>query len=594
MRFFQGSVAAICSVSTILVGISLSMAGDPPAPASIDAAPAGPPPRTLDHFGVAPLPTLTKKQPVKSPENKAAETTPAPMKNDQPRTLPRTLPTASSTSRKPIIDPMVRKVSQSEALVPSDNAASSSIPSTPSTATRGNVIRPTVEVRQIVPPQVTAGTPCPIELTITNQGESAVEKVILTDSIDTTLEVVSSNPRSEQSGQTLVWSLGRLEPKESKRITFSVIARKNAGSPSALARASVSYAAAVESEIRLLTPNVAVNLSGTDRGMVGQPMDLSIDLENRGNSPAGGVILRCILPPGLAHSEGPELEYEVGELAAGEVRNVPLTLTASVAGSSTVKVIIQGEGLSPTAAEHPITVEDYQMALEVEGPAQRYLNQTGIYKIKVTNQSSATVNHAEVATPLPDGLSFAHASDGGQVAGDGRMVRWTMPEIPAHETKELTLTCVASKIGNQPLSPAIMIAQRQIAQAQCETNVRGVAAISVEVADVADPVELNGETIYEIHILNQGTMGVTGVVVTCEIPEEVEATAADGPTSQRIVGRSLTFDPLAELAPNAEAIFRVKCKGVKEGSARFKATVQTEQLKTPINEEESTTIYSTQ
>jgi uncharacterized repeat protein (TIGR01451 family) len=443
---------------------------------------------------------------------------------------------------------------------------------------------------------VTAGQPGVIELTVVNQGESAVEKVILTDSIDSSLEVVSSNPRSEQTGNTLVWSLGRMEPKETKRVTFSVIARRNTGvgAASALARATVSYSAAVESEMKLLTPDVSVRLSGPNRGMIGQPLDLVIELENKGNSPASAILLRCALPPGLAHSEGPELEYEVGEIAAGESRTVPLTLSSSVAGEHNVKVVIQGEGLTPIHAEQVMTIEDFQVTLSAEGPPQRYLNQTGTYKIRVQNGGSASIANLTVQAPIPDGLTFAHASDGGQWVGGNAMVRWNLADLPAGESKELTLTCVGAKIGDFVLAPEAQVNQRQIAVGKVATSVRGVAALSVEVADVADPVEVQGETIYEIHVVNQGTMTVTGVAVVCTIPEEIEAIAADGPTSQRIVGQVLTFDPLAELAPHAEAIFRVKCRGLKEGNARFKATVQTEQLKSPVTEEESTTVYNAQ
>jgi uncharacterized repeat protein (TIGR01451 family) len=461
-------------------------------------------------------------------------------------------------------------------------------------ATRGNVIRPTVEVRQITPPQVTPGTPSPIELTVINQGDSAVEKVILTDSLDSTLEVVSSNPRSEQSGNTLVWSLGRLEPKESKRVTFSVVARRQTGAPTALARASVTYTSAVESSMKLLTPDVAVHLSGPTKGMVGQPIDLSIELENKGNSPATGVLLRCALPPGLAHSEGPELEYEVGDLNPGESRSVPLTLTSSVAGESNIKVVIQADAVASIAAEHVLAIDDFQIGIDSEGPSQRYLNQTGAYKFRITNGGSASVTGVAVQVPLPEGLSFAYASDGGQAAGGTSVVRWNISDIAAGQTKEISLACVGAKIGDFHLEPEVLVGQRQVAVGKISTSIRGVAALSVEVADVADPVEVNGETIYEIHVVNQGTMAATGVVVTCTVPEEVEAVAADGPTSQRIVGQVLTFDPLAELAPHAEAIFRVKCKGLKEGNARFKATVSTDQLKTPVNEEESTTVYNGQ
>ncbi len=165
----------------VLSGATLAWGGDPPVPPSVEISKISPssvessknsaPPRTLESFQTSPLPTLEKKagNGAKPTKVGAAIGDPSPGSG---RTLPRTLPTAgkSISKRTPIVDPMVRTVSQEESLVPESKTSVPTATSAGATpATRGNVIKPTVEVRQITPPQVTPGTPSPIELTVINQ-----------------------------------------------------------------------------------------------------------------------------------------------------------------------------------------------------------------------------------------------------------------------------------------------------------------------------------------------------------------------------------------------------------------------------------------
>jgi uncharacterized repeat protein (TIGR01451 family) len=113
----------------------------------------------------------------------------------------------------------------------------------------------------------------------------------------------------------------------------------------------------------------------------------------------------------------------------------------------------------------------------------------------------------------------------------------------------------------------------------------------MEVVDKSDPIEVTGETVYQIHLSNRGAAPVTGVVLVCDIPPELDAIAADGPVSQKIAGSVLTFEPIPEIPPQEQVTFRVKCKGLKEGSARFRATVKADQSVATVSEEESTIIF---
>ena len=55
--------------------------------------------------------------------------------------------------------------------------------------------------------------------------------------------------------------------------------------------------------------------------------------------------------------------------------------------------------------------------------------------------------------------------------------------------------------------------------------------------------------------------------------------------------RVVSFAPLARLAPGAKATWRVVVKAVKPGDVRFKVTMNTDQLRRPVEETESTEMY---
>jgi uncharacterized repeat protein (TIGR01451 family) len=574
-----------------LMGTCLPAIADEPAP--LPEAP-----RSLDAVGNPSAPAVdAPRKPIPVAIPRSRNTTAAkPKVNRTPTTVPstpaRTLPNSSAVvAQKPVVeDSMVRPAGAQVAVPATGNDSPPAIPIA-NNESSADVARPNVEIRQVAPTQLLSGKPSPIDIIVTNNGDHAVEQVIVTDSIDSSVEVVTSSPRSEQNGGALVWSLGRIEPHESKKITFSIVSKKGSRAPTAVSRVSVSYSSVIESTIRLLTPEVAVKLAGPTKAMIGEDVELVLTLTNSGNAAANGLALRCTLPQILSHSEGSELEYEVGQLGAGETRNIPLQLKASAAGESTIAVVVTGEGLSPMPAEQKLIVDDYQVALVSEGPESRYLNQTAAYKVRFTNNGTGMITNAVVRTHLPEGTTFAHAGEGGQWDAGTSNVVWKIPQLKPNETKEMTLTCVLAKIGDQTLPVEAAIGNRTVAQCAEKTEVKGIAALSVEVVDMADPLEIGSETIYEIHVVNQGTLAVTNLVVKCEIPGEIEAIAADGPTSQAIVDNVLTFEPMKELTSQSEAIFRVKCRGTKEGNARFKAMVKTDQLASPVVEEENTTIF---
>ncbi len=283
--------------------IALGMTGIAFPTLAQEAEPLTQKPRTLEAVGTTPAaPEAKTGKPIPTANPRTRATAKQPRKTAV-AAPPRTLPNSSSVvAQKPAMnDPMVRRVASEIPATAPTHESLPVVPTTTETASSADVVRPNVEIRQVAPAQLLSGKPSPIDILVTNHGDQAVDQVIVTDSIDASVEVVTSSPRSEQNGGTLVWSLGRMEPRETKKITFSIVSKKGSRAPTAVSRVSVSYTSTVESSIRLLTPDVAVKLTGPSKAMMGQPVELVLTLTNSGNAAATGLALRCALPQILAH-----------------------------------------------------------------------------------------------------------------------------------------------------------------------------------------------------------------------------------------------------------------------------------------------------
>jgi hypothetical protein len=130
-------------------------------------------------------------------------------------------------------------------------------------------------------------------------------------------------------------------------------------------------------------------------------------------------------------------------------------------------------------------------------------------------------------------------------------------------------------------------------EGEAQTRVEGLSAILLEMVDLEDPVEVNGETVYEMRITNTGSKTETDVKLVCTIPGDKEQfKSATGPSPFHVEGNEIVFDALPKLAPRADAIYRVTVKCAAPGIAHFKSRITSAILTEPVTKEEATRIYA--
>jgi Domain of unknown function DUF11 len=232
------------------------------------------------------------------------------------------------------------------------------------------------------------------------------------------------------------------------------------------------------------------------------------------------------------------------------------------------------------------------LELAAEMPARRYLQRPAVCVIAMGNTGTAPAKSVELATQLPPGVKFVRANNAGYYEERTHRVLWNLEELPAGETGRVEVVVMPIELGPQKIMAAARSADGLSDQIAHTIEVEGLAAVSFEVTDSEDPIEVAGVTEYVIRVGNQGTKAASGVRLTATLLGEMEPLEAKGPAAHRIENLTIAFEPLAKLAPSEEAVFRVRVRGHREGDQRVQVQLTSDDHPSPITKEEITRVYA--
>ena len=216
------------------------------------------------------------------------------------------------------------------------------------------------------------------------------------------------------------------------------------------------------------------------------------------------------------------------------------------------------------------------------------------YEVTVENPGTAAAHDIQIVTKLPKGMKFVKANNMGEYDAATHAVYWSLAELPKGEKGTVELVAMPTEAGPQTLQVDGHAQQGLSDHKERAIVVDGLAAIEFELHDTADPIEVGGETGYDIRVINQGTKAATNVQVVVEIPPGLKVISADGESGHKIQDGRLIFDPLQQLAPKADTVYHIRAQGVQAGDQRVKVQVTTADLQQPISREESTRVFGDQ
>lgn len=453
---------------------------------------------------------------------------------------------------------------------------------------------PSITIHKTAPDEIQVGKPAKFVINVKNNGSVLVEQVEVRDEIPKGTQLLSTTPSAQRTPQgELVWSLGAMEPGADVKLEVELLPLVEGEIGSV---AVVLLSAAASARTVATRPELVLNVTGPPQVNINETTMIKLELTNQGTGAATGVFLASNLPPGLSHPAGNSLEYEIGTLEPQESRTLELSLTAAQAGPVRNVISVQGDGQAEAEGIWESEIIAPALAVKIDGPKHRYLEKKATYNVSVGNPGTAAAKEVELVAYVPQGMKFIEADNFGEFDEQAGTVHWLLEELPAGETGTVTLTAVAVESGQQSLRVQGSTSGGLTDQTSQDVTVEGVAAILFQLVDLEDPIEVNGETSYEIRVVNQGSKAATNVRLVALIPQHLQAISAEGPArhiiDQPADTQRVLFDPLPQLAPKADATYLVKVKALQAGDARLRVQVLTDDMELPVTKEESTRVYS--
>ncbi len=460
----------------------------------------------------------------------------------------------------------------------------------PGPAMLEGVQAPQVAVEKRGPREVQVGKFARYEILVRNVGSVTAHDVELSDTVPQGTSLVSTTPPAAPGAEgELTWQLGSLEPGDQARVLVEVLPTDEGEVGSV---ASVRFAAKASVRSLATRPALALQIDEPDAMRIGGEVPVVITVSNPGTGRATGVVLEGVLPEGLAHRAGRELEFDIGSLKPGESRSIDLVLATTGPGMHRVDLGVRADGQLEERQTVAVEVTAPTLELTAELPNRRYLQRPATCVLSMANAGTAAARSVELAAQLPPGLKFVSANNAGYYDEKNHRVLWQLEELPPAEIGSVEMVVMPIALGSQQVVAAARSPDGLSDQVAHVLEVEGVAALTFSVVDSEDPIEVDGVTEYVIRVGNQGTKPAGDVQVTASMLGDLQPLEASGPVDYRIENLTVVFDPLARLAPSEEAVFRVQARGRRAGDQRVQVQVTSADHQTPVTKEEVTRVYA--
>lgn len=386
------------------------------------------------------------------------------------------------------------------------------------------------------------------------------------------------------------WQIGHLDPGETRTIKVRALADSTGNMNSCM---TVDYDLSVCTTMQAVTPALKLTRSvGSPGGdavfYACDPVEVTYTVTNTGSASTRAGTIEEALPAGLRTADGSRsVQINVGALQPGGSVEKTVTLRASEALSYNNRATISSGNLSVRSNASEFRVRKPELELIVDGPGEDYLNRSLSNRVTVRNISGDPARDVMISTNLPDDITnLSFSSQRIERVGDNLIIG----DLAPGETRTVTLNFDATEPGSLESSYTLTGYCVDEQTGRVATDVRGIPAVLIEVVDRADPVNVSDTAVYEIRVKNQGSADGLNIRLTAPVPQGMEFVRVDGDRSGSANGNMVVFDPIPKLGPGESQAWELYLRAIEPGRTRLELRMESDVTRSPIIEQESTTI----
>lgn len=479
---------------------------------------------------------------------------------------------------------------------PTDPRRPESTTDSESGRTVSEVMRPQLTIQKRAPNAATVGVAHDYTIVVSNEGSSPAYDVVVEDDPGRAAEYVSSRPAAEydRSANLLVWTFRELRAGEKKEITVRI---RPTGEGRIDGIATVKFKAQVKSATIITAPKLELELSGPDEVRVGDEVQLRYTIRNNGSGDAANVILRSVLPPGLKHPEGGDLEYEIARLPAGRSEEIDLQVVAAEPGEHIlVSAEVTTSGVSAAKARTELGIVGAQLRLQRLGPERRYVGRSATYQNIVTNESRFEATNAIVVEEVPQGMAFVSCTGGGVFDPDTRRIRWTLPRLAPGRQQILEVVLAGEVAGR--METVVEVTENAGFRTPLLENtyvvIEDIHNVTADISRQDEPVAVGERFGFTVTIDNRGTAVARNVEMSVTVPAELRILAAGTRQikGKLMPGNVIRYDQVVSIKPNEQMTFQMTLQGERPvRNAVVQASLRYDEMPEPLIVSESVTVF---
>jgi uncharacterized repeat protein (TIGR01451 family) len=430
-----------------------------------------------------------------------------------------------------------------------------------------------VSISVRAPASAAAGQELEYRICVENTARAPAHHVTVRNPLPAHARFVRATPKPDQAEPELLWRLGTLEGCACREIVL-VLSPDGTGDVNNCSRVQFEHGECVTT--RIGRPQLVVRKTGPAQAALNETLTFSITVTNTGAVEANDVVLVETVQPGLQLGEQPfdkpaQRTWRLGTLAPGRTQTVEYQAVARTEGElRTAAEATAAGGIMSNVARHTVLVGKRGLTLSIEGPSTAYARRPVNFFLTVRNDGTLPATDVAVTHSLPEGLEFEQANQGGRYA-EGR-VTWVLGTLAPRQSRILQLRVRSDAEREVRQVPVATYDRGLKASTEITTKFQGAAGFDFDVTASAYAVEVDTPVTYTVTVFNRGSGAQTNVGITVELPPEMEFKEAKGPpgVKYRADRGTVTFDPLATLAAEAEAVYEVVAVARKVGDARVR------------------------
>jgi uncharacterized repeat protein (TIGR01451 family) len=440
-------------------------------------------------------------------------------------------------------------------------------------------------VEERLPAQVRLNQPYTYDIIVTNLTKGTLENVTVNSLSTENMKIQSANPAgtTAPNGQ-MVWNLGSFGPNESKVIKVTAVAEK-VGVTGNCINAAYNNSLCVATQV--VNPALAITKAITPTAVLNcDPITMTIEVTNTGTGTADNVVVKDTLPAGLTTSDGKTtIEQAVGNLAAGEKKNLSFNLKAAKTGTYQNTASTMADGIAAINSNTVSTkVTQPVLAIECKAGGQTLIGRENTFELTVRNSGDSACKDTKITAAVPAGTAVGRASDGGNAAGGS--LTWNVGEIPAGGSKTVSFTLRQTTAGAAQITATASCTCATPVQTTCSATYIGVPDIGTLITDDDGVVLVGDNHVYRLEVKNQGQVNLTNTKMTVKLPDGLTFVSAAGQAAT-VAGQTITFD-IGTVGVGQTKAFTMTCKASKSGELLVVGDTTCTEIKTSIRDDELT------